>query len=160
MSNSKSESQGMPQPDPALKRLNLLVGSWSMKGHLVGSDIENIVGRANFQWLDGGFFMQQDVEMDFAGMVKINSRELIGYDPKTKAFASQVYSNLSPEPLPYQWDVEGDTLRISVSYGALNASFEGKFSSDGNSFSGGWRPNPGADPAINVPYDIGGTQIK
>jgi hypothetical protein len=25
---------------------------------------------------------------------------------------------------------------------------------------GGWRPNPGADETVNVPYDIGGTRLK
>ncbi len=27
-------------------------------------------------------------------------------------------------------------------------------------FSGGWRPNPGADDAVNVPYDIGGHRLE
>ncbi len=154
----EAQPQGLPQPDPALRRLDKLVGSWTMKGHLIGSDQENIVGRATFLWLDGGFFLQQDVEIDFAGMMKIKSHELIGYDAEAKAFSSTVYSNLSPAPLPYQWDLQGDTLTISVSYGPLDATFKGRFAPDGRSFSGGWRPNPGADEAVNVPYDIGGTR--
>ncbi len=92
--------------------------------------------------------------------MKIQSLELVGYDPETKTFASSVYSNLSPVPLPYRWDLQDDTLTISVSYGPLNATFKGKFSKDGKSFSGGWRPNPGADETVNVPYDIGGTRLK
>ena len=159
-SESNIQPQGTPQPDPALRRLDRLVGAWDMKGHLIGSDEENSIGRATFQWLDGGFFMKQDVEIDFAGTMKIKSHELIGYDPETKAFSSLVYSNLSPAPLPYKWDVQGDTLTISVSYGPLHATFEGKFSKDGKSFSGGWRPNPGADETVNVPYDIAGTRVK
>lgn len=151
---------GLPTPDPALKLLDKFVGTWSMKGHLVGSDKEDIVGQATFHWLDGGFFMQQDVEMDFAGTTKIKSLELIGYDPGTKALTSSVYSNQSPVPLPHRWDVQGDTLTISVSHGPLDATFKGAFSEDGKSFSGGWRPNPGADEKINVPYDIGGTRVK
>jgi hypothetical protein len=147
-------------PDPALKRLDRLVGTWTVKGHLIGSDEENIIGKTTFQWLAGGFFMQQDIEMDFAGMMKIKSRELIGYDPQTKAFASTVYSNLSPTPLPYKWDLENDILRISVSYGPVDATFKGKFSKNGKRFSGGWRPNPGADETINVPYDIEGTRAE
>jgi hypothetical protein len=160
MTNDDSNVQQSPQPDPALKRLNRLAGAWAMRGHLVNSDVENIIGEATFHWLDGGFFMQQDVEIDFAGMLKIKSRELIGYDSETKAFASNVYSNLSPVPLPYKWDLQGDTLTISVSYGALDATFRGTFSRDGKSFSGGWRPNPGADESVNVPYDIMGTRVK
>jgi hypothetical protein len=30
---------------------------------------------------------------------------------------------------------------------------------DGESFSGGWRANPGADETVNVSYDIGGRRI-
>jgi Protein of unknown function (DUF1579) len=149
----------VPTPDPALNRLDRLVGKWSMRGHFLGSDEENILGQATFQWLPGGFFLQQDVELDFGGRLQIRSRELIGYDPQSGAFSSYVYSNLSPSPLPYKWDLQGDTLTISVSYGPLDASFEGRFSEDGNTFSGGWRPNPGADAAINPPYDIGGTRL-
>jgi hypothetical protein len=158
-SDGDAQTPGPATPDPALKRLDRLVGTWSMRGHLVGSDEENIVGQATFQWLPGAFFMQQDVELDFAGFAQISSREMIGYDPGSGGFASYVFSNMSPEPLPYKWDLQGDTLTISVSHGPLDAAFEGRFSEDGDSFSGGWRPNPGADPAINPPYDIGGTRL-
>jgi hypothetical protein len=140
-------------------RLEPLVGTWTMKGHLLGSDEVNIVGKTTFQWLEGGFFMQQDVEIDFAGMFHVKSHELIGYDPETESFASYVYSNLSPEPLPYQWDLRDDTLTISVSYGPLDSRFEGRFIDDDN-FSGGWRPSPGADETINIPYDVWGTRVK
>ena len=131
-----------------------------MKGHLIGSDEENINGRATYRWLEGGYFLVQDVEINFAGTYEIRSHELIGYDPETGAFKSSVYSNMAPEPLPYKWNLQGDALTISVTYGPLDASFEGKFSSDGNSFAGGWRGNPGSDGTINVPYDIYGTRIS
>jgi len=106
------------------------------------------------------FFLQQDVEIDFAGWIRIKSRELIGYDPETKPFSSFVYSNLSSTPLPYKWDLQDDTLTISVTYSAMDMAFSGNFSKDGNSFSGGWRPNPGADETVILPYDIGGNRVK
>jgi hypothetical protein len=130
-----------------------------MEGHLVGSSETNIKGQITYRWLPGGFFLEQQVELDFMGM-QINSLELIGYDPETKTFPSTVYSNLSPAPLPYGWEVEDDTVTISVSYGPLDATFKGAFSEDGRSFSGGWRPNPGADETVNVPYDIGGRRVR
>jgi hypothetical protein len=46
-------------------------------------------------------------------------------------------------------------LRIAVTYGPLDATFTGAFDDDGEGFRGGWRPNPGADETVNVPYDIG-----
>jgi hypothetical protein len=51
-------------------------------------------------------------------------------------------------------------LKISVSYGALDATFTGTWSEDAESFGGGWRPNPDADETINVPYDIGGRRLS
>jgi hypothetical protein len=153
-----SETPGLPQPDPELKRLDRFVGRWSMEGHLVGSDETTITGEATYRWLPGGFFLEQHVRMDFMGM-EINSLELIGYDPETKTFPSTVYSNLSPEPLPYRWDIQGDTVTITVEYGPLNATFTGSWREDGT-FSGGWRPNAGADETVNVAYDIGGRRLE
>ena len=153
-----SESPQLPRPDPALKRLDRLVGRWTMEGHLVGSDENNIKGETSFRWLPGGFFLEQRARIDFMGM-QIDSLELIRYDPETQTFPSTVYSNFSPEPLPYRWDVEGDTVTISVSYGPLDATFTGSWREDGT-FAGGWRPNPGADENVNVPYDIGGHRVE
>ena len=151
--------QGPPTPDPALRAFEPFVGTWNMKGHLLGSDEENIVGRATYRWLEGGFFVVQDVELDFAGQFEVKSHELIGYDPETKAFPSHVFSNLAPSPLPYKWEVQGRDLTISVSHGPLDATFKGAFSEDGDTFLGGWRANPGADETVNVPYDIAGTRV-
>jgi hypothetical protein len=33
-----SENPDLPQPDPVLRRLDRLVGRWTMEGNLVGSD--------------------------------------------------------------------------------------------------------------------------
>ena len=157
MGDDETQPQ-MPTPDPALKRLDRFVGSWTLEGRLVGSDENTIKGKASYRWLPGGFFMEQRVELDFMGM-KIDSLELVGYDPETKTFPSTVYSNMSPVPLPYRWDVTDEGVKISVTYGPLDATFTGAFSEDGENFNGGWRPNPGADETVNVPYDIGGRRV-
>jgi Protein of unknown function (DUF1579) len=145
----------MPTPDPALRRLDRFAGTWSMEGHLVGSTENNIKGEASYRWLPGGFFLEQHVVLDFMGL-EIDSLELIGYDPETKTFPSTVYS----APLPYRWEVDDETVTISVSYGPLDAIFTGAFGEDGQSFGGGWRPNPGADETVNVPYDIAGSRLQ
>jgi hypothetical protein len=155
------EAQGpqLPTPDPILRRLDRFVGTWSMEGHLVGSEDTAIKGRTTFRWLPGGFFLEQRGSLDFLGM-GLESLELIGYDPDTGTFPSTVFSNVAPAPLPYRWEVDGDRVRISVSYGVLDATFTGAFAEDSQSFAGGWRPNPGADETVNVPYDIGGRRLS
>lgn len=145
----------MPQPHPELKQLERFVGTWTMEGHLVGSTENNIKGTTTFRWLPGGFFLEQRMTLDFMGMA-IESLELIGYDPETGTFPSTVYANMSPAPLPYRWELDGDTVKISVNYGPLDSTFTGTWSADGKTFSGGWRPNAGADESVNVAYDIGG----
>jgi hypothetical protein len=152
------EQQGLPRPDPALKRLEKFVGTWDMKGRTVGSDVDNVSGRARFEWLPGGFFLQQRIALNFVGL-EIESLELIGYDPETDTFPSTVFSNLAPMPLPYRWGVGEDNLTITVSYSPLDATFTGTWSEDGEGFGGGWRPNPGADEMVNAPYDIQGHRV-
>jgi len=158
MGTNEIEQQGMPRPDPALKRLEKFVGTWDMKGRTVGSDVDNVSGRATFEWLPGGFFLQQRIVLSFMGL-EIESLELVGYDAETDAFPSTVFSNLAPMPLPYRWEVDEDTLTITVSYGPLDATFTGRWSEDGETFGGGWRPNPGADEIVNAPYDIQGHRV-
>lgn len=147
--------QQIPKPDPALKKLEPLIGSWELTGHLTGSTDENISGQATFQWLEGGFFLQQDITLDFMGM-PIVSRELVAYNPETKKFSSLVYSNMSPVAIPYTWDVEGEKLIITVNYGPLDATFTGNLSGD---HKGVWKPNPGADPSANIAYEITSKRI-
>ena len=161
--NNKPHDQNTPKPDPALTRLDRLSGSWNLKGRPLDSEEDSITGTTTFKWMHGifgtSFFLQQDMKMDYAGKL-IKSHEIIGYNPKTKAFSSYVYSNMAPDPWPYEWDIQGDTLIISIKSGPMDATFHGKFSLDGNSFSGGWRPNPGADEVINTPYDVTASRVK
>jgi hypothetical protein len=58
----------LPQPDPTLKRLDRVVGTWTMEGDLVGSEEKNIKGETTFRWLPGGFFLEQRAHIDFAGV--------------------------------------------------------------------------------------------
>ena len=147
----------MPTADPALRELDRFIGRWKLTGRLIGSDEDTISGESSYRWLPGGFFMEQRISLNFMGMA-IESHELVGYDAESKTYPSTVYSNMSPLPLPYVWNVDGDDVTISVTYGPLDATFTGRFGADGDTFNGGWRPNPGADTNVNVPYDIDGTR--
>src|SRR5262249_33008285 len=80
-----------PRPDPALKRLERFVGTWNVTGRTLGSAQDNVSGRFTFEWLPGGFFLQQRTELNFAGY-EVSGLEVIGYDPATGKFPSTVYS--------------------------------------------------------------------
>lgn len=91
--------------------------------------------------------------------MKIQSLELIYYDPESDTFPSLVYSNLAGIPIPYRYDVKGKNVTITTDL-AGGAKMTGKISEDGNTFSGGWRPNPGKEGSGNVAYDFVGTHVK
>lgn len=158
----ENETEQTPAPDPALRRLDRLVGTWEMKGRPVGAETDSIAGRTVFSWLNGddgtSFFLVQDMAMDYDG-TPIRSHELIGYDAKAQAFVSSVFSNMAPDAWPYRWEIEGDDITISIKKPPMDATFTGAFAADGNSFSGGWRPNPGADEEVNAPYDVVATRV-
>lgn len=146
--DENAQPMHMPTPDPALKRLERLVGTWSIKGRTLGSQEENISGRVVIEWLPGGFFLQQRGEMEFKGF-RVESLELVGYDPSTQAFSSYVYSNMGEEPQRYQWDVQGDV----VTHWTEGSKYTGTFSEDSTILSGGWRPDDGKEGPDNAAYD-------
>jgi hypothetical protein len=150
-------AQQPPEPDPALKKLDRYVGTWDMTGRTIGSDTENVRGRTTFRWLPGGFFLEQRISLDFDGY-QVEGLEVIGYDPATGRFPSTVYSNMVGTPLPYWYEANGDKLKIRTD--ALEATFEGTWSEDKQTFSGGWRPDPGKEGPGNIAYDIWGTRAK
>jgi len=156
MSENQTQQQ-LPSPDPALKRLEPMVGTWSIRGRTLGSTEENVSGRTTFEWLPGGFFLKQTFEAEFMGMT-ILSLELIGYDPASDTFPSSVYSNLAGVPIPYRYDIRGKDVTITTDLGG-GATMTGRISEDGTTFSGSWRPNAGAEAAGNVPYDFVGTRV-
>jgi hypothetical protein len=51
------------RPDPALQRLERFVGTWDVTGRTLDSEEGNVSGRFTFEWLPGGFFLQQRTEL-------------------------------------------------------------------------------------------------
>jgi uncharacterized protein DUF1579 len=155
MSSIEYEGAALPPgPDPAIQRLDRFVGTWEITGRTLDAEEDNVSGRLTFEWLPGGFFLQQRVQIDFMGL-DIRGLEIIGYDPATGRFPSTVYSNLVGVPIPYEYDVQGDKVTIRTEL-AGGATFTGTWGGDGSSMSGGWRPDEGKEGPGNVAYDISG----
>lgn len=89
----------------------------------------------------------------------IGALEVIGYDPSTGSFSSTVFSSMVGVPIPYQYDVRAEHVTIRTELGG-GATFTGTFGEDGNTFSGGWRPDEGKEGPGNVAYDIVGTRLS
>jgi hypothetical protein len=148
---NKTAPRPPPRPDPALKRLERLVGTWDIKGRTLDSDVDNITGHMICEWMLGGFFLKQSGEISFKGF-NMHSLEIIGYDAASQTFPVSFYSDMSGVVLPYHWDVQGNT----VTHWTKTHKYTGIFSDDGRALNGGWRPIDGKG---DVAYDAVMTRL-
>ena len=96
-----------PQPNPDLKGLDRLVGTWNVAG---GAE-----GQVTYQWMDGGFFLLQHVELEqygqqTKGIEIIGHERLFGAEPSAD-LTSRFYDSMG-NTLDYVYELEGDVLTI------------------------------------------------
>jgi uncharacterized protein DUF1579 len=135
--NAQAHEQ-QPQPNPVLKSLDVMVGTWDLKGRESGTDGE-IHGQVTFEWMEGGFYLVQSVNIAYAGR-RITGTEYIGYDESSEALKSYFFSNEGPGPfggvaLEYVWEVGDDALTIWGGFVDSLANFKGKFSDEHNTIT-------------------------
>ena len=122
-------------PNPALKQLDVLVGTWDVKG-------PDVAGTVVFEWMEGGYYFLQRTDLDHAGN-RIKGIEYIGYDPSNGTLRSYFFGNQAPGPfakvaLEYVWEVGDDSLTIWGGEVGSPAAYKGTFSDDHNTVSGHW----------------------
>ena len=133
--NDNTQTAQQPsKPNPDLKSLDKLVGTWKVSG--------GAQGQITFEWMEGGFFLIQRVELEHDGH-QIKGIEIIGHEQKFGAEPSaeiktRFYSFLDGMTLDYVYETDGDTLTIWMGEKGSAGRFKGKFSEDGNSFSAEW----------------------
>jgi hypothetical protein len=113
-----SDNQQLPQPDPALRRLDRLVGTWTMQANLAGSNEQNLKAHTTLRWPAGGLVLQQRPRIDLSGQ-QPDAPAPIGDHPPTATFPSTVCSGVAPTPLPSRWNVAGDQLPGDLHRGGL-----------------------------------------
>jgi hypothetical protein len=122
-----------PTPGPDLRALDRLVGTWTISGGAQGT--------AAYEWMEGGFFLLQRVELDQHGM-KVKGMEVIGHERPFGAepsadIRSRFYDNMG-NTLDYVYELEGDTLTIWGGEKGSPAYYQGRFSEDGDTITGAW----------------------
>jgi hypothetical protein len=123
-----------PTPNPDLKNLDRLVGTWEVSG-------PDIHGLVTYEWMEGGFFLMQHVDFIHGGR-KIKGLEIIGHEqafgsPPSEEIKSRYYDAMG-ETLDYVYEIEGDTLTIWGGQKGSPAYYRGTFSDDGNKVVGAW----------------------
>jgi hypothetical protein len=123
-----------PSPNPDLKSLDRLVGTWELSGEAQGF--------VNYQWMEGGFFLKQDVDLVQDGQ-KVKGIEIIGHELEFGAepsedIKSRFYDVLGGMTLDYVYEINGDTLMIWGGERGSPAYYQGTFSSDDSTITGNW----------------------
>ena len=121
------------QPNPDLKTLERLVGTWNVTG--------GAHGVVTYEWMEGGFFMMQHFNLIHDGR-KIKGIEIIGHlqvfgEKPSEDIKSRVYDTVG-NTLDYVYEVTDDTLMIWGGEKGSPAYFKGTFSPDGNTCAGAW----------------------
>jgi hypothetical protein len=123
-----------PEPSPDLRSLGeRLAGTWEVSG--------GARGKITFEWMEGGFFLIQRVELEQHGQ-KIKGVEIIGHErpfgaEPSEEIKSRFYSNTG-DTLDYVYELEGDGLKIWAGERGSPAYYEGTFGSDSAHLSGAW----------------------
>ena len=128
------DSQQPPQPNPDLKSLDKLVGTWKVSG-------PDIKGKVTFEWMEGGFFLIQHFDFVHSGH-KIKGMEVIGHlqmfgEEPSQDIKSRIYDTTG-NTFDYTYEVNDETLMIWGGEKGSPAYYEGKWSEDGNTNSGAW----------------------
>ncbi len=136
---STEAQQPAPTPNPDLKSLDRLVGTWRVFDPSNSGAIE---GTTTYEWLEGGFFMTQRVDFvqggqPIKGIEVIGHEQTFGSEP-SQEIKSRFYDFLSGMTLDYVYEVEGDTLTIWGGEKGSPAYFRGDFSEDGSTLTGRW----------------------
>ena len=122
-----------PTPNPDMKSLNRLVGTWKVSG---GAE-----GTIRYEWMEGGFFLIQHFDFEQDGH-SVRGLEMIGHDQQfgeepSADIKSRIYDTMG-NTFTYVYEMEGDTLTIWGGEKGSTAYYRGTFSADGNTLSGAW----------------------
>jgi hypothetical protein len=106
--NNAQAHQQPPQPNPDLKNLDILVGMWGMSG--------DVQGQVTFEWMEGGFFLIQRVDLGQKDGQRIKGIEIIGHErpfgaEPSEDIRSRFYSNMG-DTLDYVYELEGTPSRF------------------------------------------------
>ena len=138
-SPSAQAIQQPPKPNPDLKSLDALVGTWKLSGEAEGY--------VTYKWMEGGFFLMQEVDIVHSGH-EIKGIEIIGHEQEFGAepsedIKSRFYDFSGGMTLDYVYEIlVGDdgkeTLMIWGGEKGSPAYYKGVFSDDGNTCAGDW----------------------
>ncbi len=111
-------------PNPALKKLNWLLGAWTVSGEAHG--------QVTFNWMEGGFFMVHHIDM-----IGIKGIGFIGYNAEIKKLKYHYFDN-NGQMLECTCEISEGQEIVFVGVQGVKEKFNGEFSNGGKTIDGKW----------------------
>ena len=115
----------------------------------------DVRGTVTYEWMEGGFFLLQRVDLEQQDGQRITGIEVIGHErpfgaEPSEDIKSRFYSNTG-DTLDYVYELEGNTLKIWAGERGSPAYFEGTFSAGDDTLTGTGRyPGGGGYEAVSA----------
>jgi hypothetical protein len=130
-----------PRPDPRLRRLEKLLGTWSLTHRALDTG-EEWGGQDTFEWMDGGFFLafhHEEYGRSIKGVMLIGYERKWGADAPSDELIGHWFESTTGNHFEYVWEVGDDTLTFWFGQRGSDRAFRGTFRDDGNTITGAWR---------------------
>jgi hypothetical protein len=127
--NNQQAAYQPPTPNPDLRSLDRLVGTWNVSG--------GAQGQTTYEWMEGGFFLIQRVDFGENKGIEIIGHEQKYGQPPSPEIKSRYYDTTG-NTFDYVYELVGDTLMIWFGEKGSPVYYRGTFSADGNTLTGDW----------------------
>ena len=121
----------LSMPNPALQRLEVLVGQWKMESPQFPGAIE----RSTFEWLEGGAFLVQRTEIDDPKVP--SSTIVIGRDEAANEYCALYFDSRGVSRI-YQMSLSDGVWKMWREAPGFSQRFIGTFSDDGRTIRSRW----------------------
>jgi hypothetical protein len=147
--------------EPAMRRLEVFVGEWSMQPVFANAERGGVAGRAVFEWALGGHYLTQRTEVDHPEAP--DSLAVIGVDSARDGYTQHYFDSRGVTRL-YAMSLRERVwtlLRVTPDFSPLDFSqrYVGTFAADWSSIDGRWETSHGGSQWEHD-FDLGYIRIS
>ena len=132
--NDKTLNWDSTDENPALKKLEILIGDWEITGahRLIPNPI---TGKINFSWFNGKSFLIMSTDFNQSGPP--NSTAIIGSDDKAEKL-SMLYFDERGVSRIYEVKFDNNILKMERNFPGFSQRFTGILKNNENTIEGAW----------------------